>query len=232
MILTVFSIRCVLIVGVLLTAGGSGWTGTAGLKDSEPDLRVVIDSEGISARGPACLKLPFNRMTALSLQIANRTESQSTLQISGTSRIFGLVPFKMTVEPQSEVRSAFEAVPLLTGEVEVDLLLRTGTHQRTLKQQFCVSPTGRLLIRIHDGDDRVVSARLSVTGSDGRSYAPDGVVGSFFETDGLLELEIPAGKAVLKCTRSGGQITAPRKEVVVEVDIPVDRTKALNLRLP
>lgn len=224
--------RSVLILGVLLTAGESGWAVTSESKDPEPDLRVVIDSEGIAARGPSCLKLPFNRMTALSLQIANKTEHRLTLQISGTSRVFGLVPFKAAVEPQSQLRAALEAVPLLTGEIEVDLLLKVGTHRRTLKQRFCVSPTGRLLIRIHDGDDRVVSARLRVTGSDGRNYAPDGVVESPFETDGLLELELPAGRAVLKCTHSGERITSSREEKVVEVDIPVDRTKALNVRLP
>ncbi len=227
-----FCIRWVLISGVFLTAGGSGWAGTSGLENSEPDLRVVIDSEGIAARGPSCLKLPFNRMTALSLQIVNKTESRSTLQISGTSRVFGLVPFKATVEPQSQVRAALEAVPLLTGEIDVDLLLKMGAHQRTLKQRFCVLPTGRLLIRIHDGDDRVVSARLRVTGSDGRTYAPDGVVESPFETDGLLELELPAGKAVLKCAHAGERNPSSRKEKVVEVDIPVDRTKALEVRLP
>ena len=224
-----FWMRWVMIFGVLLTAVEGGWAGAPATEDSEPDLRVVIDSEGISAGGPDCLKLPFNRMTALSLQITNKIESRSTLQISGTSRVFGLVPFKMAVEPQSQVRTVLEAVPLLTGEIEVALLLKMGTQRRTVKQRFCVSPTGRLLIRIHDGDDRVVSARLQVTGSDGRSYAPDGVLESPFETDGLLELELPAGKAVLEYARSGGRIPSSRKEKVAEVEIPVDRTKALNL---
>ena len=93
-------------------------------------------------------------------------------------------------------------------------------------------PTGRLLIRIHDDDDRVVSARLQVTGSDRRSYAPDGVVESPFETDGLLELQLPAGKVILKCGPSGERIPSSWKETVVEVEIPVDRTKALNVLLP
>ncbi len=232
MISNAFCIRGVLIAGVLLFAGESGWAVISECEASESDLRVVIDSEGITADGPSCLKLPFNRMTALSLQIANHTESPATLRISGTTRVFGLVPFKVAVEAQSLVRAGLEAVPLLTGEIEVDLLLKTEAQQRTLKQRFCVLPTGRLLIRIHDGDDRVVSARLRVTGSDGRSYAPDGVVESPFETDGLLELQLPAGKAVLKCAPSGERIPSSRKEKVVAVEIPVDRTKALNVMLP
>lgn len=78
----------------------------------------------------------------------------------------------------------------------------------------------------------VGSARLQVTGSDGRSYAPDGVGESPFETDGLLELQLPAGKAVLKCTDAGERIPSSRKEKVVEIEIPVDRTKALHVLLP
>ena len=225
-------IRWILIAGVLLTAGESGQAIASESEDSEPDLRVVIDSEGIAGSGPPCLKLPFNRMTALSLQITNKTESRSTLQISGTSRVFGLVPFQAAVEPQSQIRAVLEVVPLLTGEIAVDFLLKMGTHQRSLAQRFCVLPTGRLLIKIHDGDDRVVAARLQVTGSDGRSYAPDGVDESPFETDGLLELQLPAGKAVLKCTGAGERIPSSPKEKVVEVEIPVDRTKALNVQLP
>ena len=118
MISNAFCIRWVLIAGVLLTAGESGWAVTSEPEDSEPDLRVVFDSEGITARGPSCLKLPFNRMTPLSLQIANNTESPSTLQISGTSRVFGLVPFQAAVEPQSQIRTVLEAVPLLTTAVQ------------------------------------------------------------------------------------------------------------------
>ncbi len=232
MILNGFCIRWVLILGTLFTAGESGWAVTPESQDAEPELRVVIDSAGITASGPSCLEVPFNRMTALSLQLVNKTESPATLQISGTSRVFGLVPFQSAVEPQSQVRTVLEVVPLMTGEIEVDLILKMGTRQRSLAQRFCVLPTGRLLIRIHDGDDRVASARLRVTGSDGRSYAPDGVHESPFETDGLLELELPAGKAVLKCTPFGEQTGSSQKEKVIEVEIPVDRTKAVNVLLP
>ena len=201
-------------------------------RESHEDLEVVLEREGIVVNGDPCLKVPFNRMTGLELQVVNRTAKQATLQIGGTSRVFGVVPFKLSLGPHAEVPAVLEVVPLLTGEVDVDLRLEMGTQERSFTQRFCVLPTGRLLIRIHDDDARVLPARLEVTGSDGRSYAPDGVPDSPFETDGLLELQLPAGKTILRLAPLKEGKTSAEEEKLIEIEMPVDRTRSLDIQLP
>ena len=89
-------------------------------------------------------------------------------------------------------------------------------------------PPARLHARVHDAANRVVAARVRVTGADGREYAPDGHDAGEFRTEGLFELLVPAGEATVSVRPADRE--GPARET--RVDLPVNRTVFVELPLP
>jgi TolB protein len=92
--------------------------------------------------------------------------------------------------------------------------------QLVAKEKNYLHPMGQLTIRVSDESGRLSAARVSVTGEDGRTYAPDGAwlqaddhvfpsnehpEGSFemhyFHADGVNEIEVPAGRVTVEVMR-------------------------------
>jgi TolB protein len=91
------------------------------------------------------------------------------------------------------------------------------------------SPVGRLRLRVTDARGAVVPARVSVTGPDGRSWAPDDAWRhaddgfdrrerrfeyGYFHTTGLDSLTLPAGEYAVEVTR-GPETRVERRTVAI-----------------
>ena len=192
-------------------------------------IAVVVSPGKMEVETPACLDLLFNRMTPVPVRMKNRTGTDIELEIATRSDVVGLVPFRGKV-PAGANRETEQLVliPLMAGEWDAELTLTAGDHTRTWTQRFCVLPPARLHVRVHDAGNRVVAARVRVTGADGRHYAPDGYGAAEFRTEGLFELLVPAGEATVSVRPA--ERDGPARET--RVDLPVNRTVFVELPLP
>ena len=99
-----------------------------------------------------------------------------------------------------------------------------------IRERRFLGPVGRLRIEVVDPDGRLASARVSVTGADGRGFAPDDAWRhaddafdrgerrfeyTYFHTRGESELTVPAGAIAVEVTR-GLEHRPARREVAVE----------------
>jgi TolB protein len=95
-------------------------------------------------------------------------------------------------------------------------------------------PIGTLHVSIADAAGNKTAARVYLTGSDGKSWAPEGafervsvITGDhYFQSEGDFIVPLPAGTATIEVTK--GFQYRPRKE---EVRIAADQSAAVTLRL-
>lgn len=192
-------------------------------------IAVEISPGRIQVEAPECLTLLFNRMTPVPVRMKNRTGKEVELEITTRSDVLGLVPFREGVSASGNGEGEeLVLIPLMAGEWDGDLILTSGDRTRSWTQRFCVLAPARLHARVHDSNDRVVPARVRVTGADGRDYTPDGHGAGEFRTEGLFELLVPAGAATISVRSAEGD--APARET--QVDLPVNRTVFVELALP
>jgi hypothetical protein len=168
-------------------------------------------------------------MTPVPVRVSNRTEEDIELSVTTRSDVLGLVPFRERTPAGSSAEAGqLILIPLMAGEWDAELILTAGDSTRTWTQRFCVLPPARLHARVHDAANRVVAARVRVTGADGREYAPDGHDAGEFRTEGLFELLVPAGGATVSVRPADRD--GPARET--RVDLPVNRTVFVELPLP
>ena len=192
-------------------------------------IAVVVSPGRLEVEAPECLSLLFNRMTPVPVRMSNRTGKDLQLGIATRSDVVGLVPFRRQVSPGSNgATEPLVLIPLMAGEWDAELILTAGERTRTWTQRFCVLPPARLHARVRDAANRVVPARVRVTGADGRHYAPDGYGAGEFRTEGLFELLVPAGGATVSVRPADRD--GPSRET--RVDLPVNRTVFVELPLP
>lgn len=94
--------------------------------------------------------------------------------------------------------------------------------------------TGRVRIRLHDRDGRIMPGQIQLVASDGRSYAPDGgfhrVIAAtethYFQTMGEDDVELPAGSASIDASR--GWEYRPQ---AVKVDVAPGATRTVDIRV-
>ncbi len=118
-----------------------------------------------------------------------------------------------------------------------------GGHRQTveIKERRYLGPAGLLRLQVIDQAGREMPARISVTGPDGRGYAPDGswryaddgfdrserrFEYTYFHTPGSCELTVPAGTVTVEVTR-GLECRPARKEVRVPAGGSVTQRIAL-----
>lgn len=192
-------------------------------------IAVEISPGRIQVEAPDCLTLLFNRMTPVPVRMTNRTGKDVELKITTRSDVLGLVPFREEVSAGGNGEGEeLVLIPLMAGDWDDDLILTSGDRTRSWTQRFCVLPPARLHARVRNSNDRVVPARVRVTGADGREYTPDGHNPGEFRTEGLFELLVPAGAATISVRSADGD--APARET--RVDLPVNRTVFVELALP
>ena len=88
--------------------------------------------------------------------------------------------------------------------------------QVVIGEKHYLHPMGRLTIRVLDQDSHPTPARISVTGADGRAYAPDDAwmraddsfvrgerpfEAHYFHTSGEAELDVPVGRFEIEVTK-------------------------------
>jgi Tol biopolymer transport system component len=110
-----------------------------------------------------------------------------------------------------------------------------------IRERRYKSPTGRLRIAVTDASGRALPARISVTGADGRSHAPDTALRhaddyfdralrkfeyGYFHSAGPAELVVPAGAYTVEVTRG-----LEWKPVVRTVEVRAAGTQDLGLAL-
>ena len=197
--------------------------------ETGPAIAVEIQPSRMQVEAPECLTLLFNRMTPVPVGIKNRSGTDTELEITTRSDVLGLVPFRGEVSAGGNGEGEpLVLIPLMAGEWDADLILTSGDRTRSWTQRFCVLPPARLHARVHDSNDRVVSARVRVTGADGREYVPDGHDAGEFRTEGLFEMLVPAGAVTVSVRSADGD--GPARET--RVDLPVNRTVFVELALP
>ena len=201
----------------------------AALAGAVETIGVEVGSDRLEVEAPECLELLFNRMTPVPVRVSNRTEEDIELSVTTRSDVLGLVPFRERTPAGSSAEAGqLILIPLMAGEWDAELILTAGDRSRTWTQRFCVLPPARLHARVHDAANRVVAARVRVTGADGREYAPDGHDAGEFRTEGLFELLVPAGEATVSVRPADRE--GPARET--RVDLPVNRTVFVELPLP
>ncbi|MGH9862978.1 MAG: CehA/McbA family metallohydrolase [Candidatus Acidiferrales bacterium] len=110
-----------------------------------------------------------------------------------------------------------------------------------IKERRYLKPLGRLRITVLDPAGQPTPARVSVTGSDARAYAPDNAwlhaddsfvraerafEAHYFHTTGRAVLTLPAGKAEIEVMK-GFEHRLERREV----EVPAGGTRQLTVRL-
>jgi TolB protein len=111
---------------------------------------------------------------------------------------------------------------------------RASWTQVPITSRTSRTPTGRVRVRVLGPDAGMMPARIQLTASDGRAYAPDGgfhrVISAtethYFHTMGEFEVELPAGRASIEAVR--GWEYRPRS---VDIDVPANGTTTAELRL-
>jgi Tol biopolymer transport system component len=97
-----------------------------------------------------------------------------------------------------------------------------------------VIPTGRVHVTVVGSDGRPVAARIYVSASDGRGYAPAGgfhreiaATGiHYFHTTGDFTVEVPAGRTVIEAIK--GYEYTPGS---VTIEVPVGASRSATIRL-
>ncbi len=89
-------------------------------------------------------------------------------------------------------------------------------RQVLVRERKYLKPMGRLLLRVADSGGRAVAARVFLTAEDGRTYAPEDAwmeaddsfdrtehpfEAHYFDTNGIAEITVPAGKVQLGVMR-------------------------------
>jgi TolB protein len=102
-------------------------------------------------------------------------------------------------------------------------------------------PMGHLAIQVFDSLGRATPARISITGADGRAYAPDDAwihaddsfvrserpfEAHYFHTSGKAELSVPVGRVDVEVTK-GFEYRVERKRI----EVAADHTTTLAVRL-
>lgn len=118
-----------------------------------------------------------------------------------------------------------------------------GGHQQQLKitQRKTIRPMGRIRLKVVDSSGKTTSARVAITGEDGRAYAPDnawvhaddGFVRSerpfeahYFHTSGEDEISVPPGKVTVEVLK-GFEYTFDQQDV----QITAGEERLLEVRL-
>jgi dipeptidyl aminopeptidase/acylaminoacyl peptidase len=132
-----------------------------------------------------------------------------------------------------------------TGDTSLWLLHWFGGPLQQVKINRLVykRPMGRLRVRVLDKETgRATRARVHLTASDGRAYAPgkswfradwlmfdhmDKSEYHYFHTDGDFEVELPPGPTTLAFSK-GFEYLPQEKEVVIRQDQPAELTVALE----
>jgi dipeptidyl aminopeptidase/acylaminoacyl peptidase len=123
------------------------------------------------------------------------------------------------------------------GNTSLWMLHLPGGERRKVevRERAYLGPVGRLRIEVTEAAaGRSVPARISVTGSDGRSFAPDDawrraddhvdrpertLEYGYFHTTGIAELTVPAGRVTVEAVRGLEQ-----RPFVAAVDVPAGGT--------
>lgn len=115
-------------------------------------------------------------------------------------------------------------------------VLGGAQRQVVAKEKHYLKPMGHLSITVLDASGRPTPARISVTGEDGRAYAPDGAwmhaedgfvtPGSAFESHyfhspGKAEVTVPAGRVQVEVTK-GIEYSVARETVACRPDARVE----------
>lgn len=95
-------------------------------------------------------------------------------------------------------------------------------------------PTGRARVRVIGPDNHDMPARVTVSASDGRSYAPNGgfhrvnpvIDTHYFPSSGFFEVEVPAGTTKIFAMRGPEYVPA-----TTEVNVPADKVVDAELHL-
>ena len=119
------------------------------------------------------------------------------------------------------------------GNTSLWVLGLPGGERREIevRERTYLGPVGRLRIEVTDAAaGRSVPARVSVTGADGRSFAPDDawrhaddhldrterkLEQGYFHTTGIAELTVPAGRVTIEVTRG-----LEHRPFVTTIDVP------------
>jgi len=129
----------------------------------------------------------------------------------------------------------------------VQQALGGAQRQIVIKERRFLKPMGQLLIRVLDSTAAPTSARLFVTGADGRTYAPkqawiqaeDNFVrgerpfeSHYFATNGATEITVPAGRIDVEVMK-GFEYRVAKKSIEVATDAPTNLTIRLEpLQIP
>jgi len=131
-----------------------------------------------------------------------------------------------------------------TGDGAIRIIAMPGGAATTvaIAERRYLAPMGRLALEIRDATGKPVAGRVSITGSDGRSYAPDAAwrhaddnydradfkqERHYFHSAGDGETVLPAGKAIVTVWRGLEQAVVTRT-----VDIRPDATASLTVVPP
>ena len=104
----------------------------------------------------------------------------------------------------------------------------------TPKARRARTPTGRVQVSVLGPDGHEVAARVYLSASDGRSYAPDGgfhrVISvtetHYFQTTGKFDVELPAGRVTIEAMK--GFEYRPRS---IKVDVPAGGVRSATITL-
>lgn len=102
---------------------------------------------------------------------------------------------------------------------------RTSWTPVGLSSRRLRTPAGRIAVQVNGPDGRPMPARLTVTGSDGRSYTPDDGFARvmavtethYFHTDGASTIRVPSGEVTITASR-GPEYRPVTQRVMLEAN--------------
>ena len=175
-----------------------------------------------------------SRTFNIPLVVANRDSRTLTLEAVYRSASMESAARDITVRPGAVAAIFLRAVETQPGAVEGTLTLRHAGGIITAPVRFDIRPLVALRVHIRDENDRPVTARIYLTGSDGLAYAPFGASARvvamdaeyYFHAQDTFEIEMPAGETSIEAAR-GPEYHLASEHVILAPGKPADVTLQL-----
>ena len=170
----------------------------------------------------------------LFLVVSNRTEHARDFSIGSTDDPLKVIEESVSLQAGESTGIFIRCMGPQAGSFQAELGIRSGDDATRIRLEGEVRQSGRLAVRLFDDQHLPTAARVYLDGADGINHIPDGsfprvmwMSGEhYFHADGLLQAELPVGKAVVEVVK-GFEYLPFKKEVSIETD----QTTRLNVHL-
>lgn len=203
-------------------------------------LKVRIRNDEVALlKSPEFMAALVNQPLRYFCIIDNQDKTAAEFSITGARHPVLLVRSGNEIIPAQSCRGFFvDVIPHRSGSFHG--ILHVSAGNRTLNVPYAIESrhASRLQVKILDEDGTPAAARVYLTGSDGRAYAPSGALHRityipgdyYFHADGQFQVDVPEGLTAMEIVR-GFEYEPVSREIYVDPLHPKALTVQLKRRI-